>query len=98
MDSAMDLESTLAAFCDRYSAYNRDPVAWETEHGAWVEFEHLEKSKVLYEVGRILELLHQKTAHEQSLDTAGDLEYYSTVRVALEKIRVFLENRKDNRC
>ena len=86
------LQQLLGKYSEFYSGYNQDPEAWETENGSWVEYEHLEKAKLLNEMGQIMSLLHQKTANETSLSTNGDLEYYSTVREVLEEIRQFLEN------
>jgi hypothetical protein len=42
-------------------------------------------------MGQIMELLHLATRNEGALRTGGDLEYYSTVREALESVRIFLE-------
>lgn len=85
------LEKLLAQYSDTYGAFNQDPQAWEAANGPWPEYEHLEKSRVLQEMGDIMTLLHLKTKHESSLDTQGDLEYYSAVRQALGVIRAFLE-------
>lgn len=87
----MDLEKILEEYKENYSLYNRDPQAWEAKNGSWTEYENMEKSWVLHEMGRVMELLHQKTKNETSLDTEGDLEYYSTVRRALQTIAEFLE-------
>lgn len=84
------LVQRLQAYGENYGAYSDNPSEWEAQNGSWVEFEHLEKSKVLHEMGQIMELLHQKTANEESLQQKGDLEYYSTVREALTVIREFL--------
>ncbi len=81
------LEKLLATYTTNYSLYNADPLAWELLHGSWEEFEHLEKSRVLFEMGRIMELLHLITKH----NTGGDVEYYSTARSALQILRQFLE-------
>lgn len=87
---AQSLAKRLEVYGREYGAYTDDPAAWEAQHGSWVEFEHLEKSKVLHEMGQIMELLHQKTANEGSLKVKGDLEYYSTVKEALAVVREFL--------
>lgn len=85
------LEQLLAEYSEKYGAFNQDPQAWEAVHGPWPEYEHLEKSLVLQEMGEIMKLLHLKTKDESTLDTQGDLEYYSTVRQALIVIREFLQ-------
>ena len=77
---------------DFYSQYNQNPQEWEQKNGSWAEYENLEKSVVLHELGQILELLYQITKNETSLDTEGDLEYYSTVKCGLQEIREFLQD------
>jgi hypothetical protein len=89
---ATTLKQLLDKYSQFYSGYNDNPQAWEAENGSWVEYEHLEKAKMLQEMGQIMSLLHQKTANETSLATNGDLEYYSTVREVLAEVRQFLEN------
>lgn len=89
---ATTLKQLLDKYSQFYSGYNDNPQAWEAENGSWVEYEHLEKAKMLQEMGQILSLLHQKTANETTLATNGDLEYYSTVREVLAEVRQFLEN------
>lgn len=89
---ATTLKQLLDKYSQFYSGYNNNPQAWETENGSWVEYEHLEKAKMLQEMGQIMSLLHQKTANETTLATNGDLEYYSTVREVLAEVRQFLEN------
>lgn len=84
------LTAAFEEFCRRFGDYNRDPSAWQAEHGSWENFEHQEKAQLLAEVGAILTLLQQITAHETELPTGGDLEYYATVRHALGEIREFL--------
>ncbi len=90
----MNLESKLEEYKQFYGKYNKNPYGWEEENGSWTEYENLEKSMILHEVGQILELLHQKTKNEASLDTEGDLEYYSTVKYGLQEIRSFLEKKR----
>lgn len=90
MDAAT-LKQTLEKYSEFYSGYNEDPAAWEAKHGSWIEYEHLEKAKMLQEMGKIMSLLHEKTANETRLATNGDLEYYSTVRETLAELRQFLE-------
>ncbi|MEN9206845.1 MAG: hypothetical protein Q6L50_09290 [Gloeomargarita sp. GMQP_bins_120] len=85
------LEQRLAHYRQFYGAYNTQPQAWEAQHGSWTVFEHREKAQVLGEIGQILTLLQRQTLHEGQLDTPGDLEYYSTVKEALQVIRHFLE-------
>ncbi|MGA7954095.1 MAG: hypothetical protein WCA07_11315 [Gloeobacterales cyanobacterium] len=85
------LEQILAKYSQSYSLFNQNPEIWEAQYGAWPEYEHLEKSRVLFEMGRIMELLYLTTRNEGALNTGGDLEYYSTVREALEEVRIFLE-------
>ncbi len=85
------LEKLLAEYSEKYGAFNQDPKTWEASNGPWPEYEHLEKSLVLQEMGEIMKLLHLKTRDEGSLDTQGDLEYYSTVRQALSIIHEFLQ-------
>ena len=89
---ASTLKQLLEKYNQFYSGYNQNPDAWEAENGAWLEYEHLEKAKMLEEMGQLMSLLHQKTANETSLATNGDLEYYSTVREVLQALRQFLEN------
>jgi hypothetical protein len=84
------LAAILADYAHRFGAYNQDPIAWQTEHGSWENFEHQQKARLLAEVGAILTLLQQITAHEAALPTGGDLEYYATVSDALSEIRTFL--------
>jgi hypothetical protein len=91
MMDAATLEQTLEKYSQNYSLFNQNPEVWEAQYGPWPEYEHLEKSRVLFEMGRIMQLLHGVTRNEGGLDTAGDLEYYSTVREAMEVVRVFLE-------
>lgn len=90
MDEAT-LDQLLAKYSQNYSLFNKSPEVWEAQYGPWPEYEHLEKSRVLFEMGRIMELLHLTTRNEGALSTGGDLEYYSTVREALEQVRIFLE-------
>jgi len=85
------LNQILAKYSQNYSLFNQNPGIWEAQYGPWPEYEHLEKSRVLLEIGRIMELLHLATRNEGALSTGGDLEYYSTVREALESVRIFLE-------
>ncbi|MEN9216159.1 MAG: hypothetical protein Q6K90_02405 [Gloeomargarita sp. HHBFW_bins_162] len=85
------LEQRLNHYRTAYGAYNQDPQAWEAQHGAWVVYEHREKALLLKEISAILDCLHRQTLYEGHLDTAGDLEYYSTVKEALQIIRQFLE-------
>jgi hypothetical protein len=85
------LDQMLAKYSQSYSLFNQNPEVWEAQYGPWPEYEHLEKSRVLFEMGRIMELLHLTTRNEGALSTGGDLEYYSTVREALEQVRIFLE-------
>jgi hypothetical protein len=86
-----DLEQILDKYSQNYGLFNQNPEVWEAQYGPWPEYEHLEKSRVLFEMGRIMELLHLATRNEGALNTKGDLEYYSTVREALEGVRIFLE-------
>ncbi len=88
-----DLSAKLEQYRSFYGEFNRDPAAWQAQHGPWPEYENLEKSRVIFEAGQILSLLHQITLKEGSLDTEGDLEYYSTVREGLAAIRAFLEHK-----
>ncbi len=90
MDTS-SLQQLLDKYSKFYSAYNENPEAWEAENGSWVEYEHLEKAKMLQEMGQVMSLLHDKTANETKLATNGDLEYYSTVREVLANLRQFLE-------
>lgn len=90
MDTS-SLKELLEKYSKFYTAYNENPDAWEAENGSWVEYEHLEKAKMLQEMGQVMSLLHQKTANETSLPTNGDLEYYSMVREVLSNLRQFLE-------
>jgi len=87
---ASNLKQRLDKYSNFYSGYNEDPTGWERKNGSWVEYEHLEKAKMLEEMGQVMSLLHQKTANETSLATNGDLEYYSTVREVLAELREFL--------
>mgnify|MGYP006294208131 CR=1 FL=1 len=88
---ASNFQQRLDHYSKFYSGYNEDPVAWEAKNGSWVEYEHLEKAKMLQEMGQVMSLLHDKTANETKLATNGDLEYYSTVREVLAELRQFLE-------
>ncbi|MFN3926388.1 MAG: hypothetical protein ACK4QL_03485 [Pseudanabaenaceae cyanobacterium] len=87
------LRGYLQEYSRKYQEYNTDPQAWTQKFGDWVQFEHLEKAKLLQEIGRILELLSLITRNEQRLDTLGDLEYYSTATQYLTSLRMFLEDR-----
>lgn len=89
---ASNLKQRLDKYSQFYSGYNEDPAGWEAKNGAWLEYEHLEKAKLLEEMGQVMSLLHQKTANETNLATNGDLEYYSTVREVLAELREFLAN------
>ncbi|AFZ44623.1 hypothetical protein PCC7418_2476 [Halothece sp. PCC 7418] len=89
--NAATLKQKLDQYSEFYRGYNEDPATWEAQHGSWVEYEHLEKAKMLQEMGKIMSLLHEKTANETSLATNGDLEYYSTVKEILAELRQFLE-------